>query len=347
MLVATAAAAVLAVAGGVTGWQLTSSGGGTVPAPTVTLSAYRVVYEQTAPNTPTLRDVREVKRPFDGRAVMLTADGTLSSGTLTTGDGGYLYVNAAEKGWARVQGGLHRAAGDQNAAPALAFGAAHGLVQVRGHGRVLGRACTWARTGGPAGSPLARPTTANHADMCVDDATGLVLEERWTLDGALVRTRRAVELDLSPRFDASTFTAEPKGPDLLGALASSQGVTAVVELPDSAAAEQHASFDPPAGYHRANLQAETTTTPAGPVGVVVANFVDDAGHLLEFRQGSPGGGDSAVPVTLPGGTRARMVVDLTASRLQWTLANGTHVELEGADPGSLIRWAGRVHVQGK
>jgi hypothetical protein len=79
---------------------------------------------------------------------------------------------------------------------------------------IAGHRCTVLQTKEPiGGSTVEPPTRRNHADACVE-RHGIVLEERWWLDGKLTRIRTAEALDTSPTFAADEFTVtgEPIAP---------------------------------------------------------------------------------------------------------------------------------------
>jgi len=187
------------------------------------LDGYRVVYrvvDAKADARSTATEIVEVRRPYDGRVETRT-DGQTTTGRITSrehfwqlGDDGELRF-----GVLRPPGGPTRDA----SIAALRDAVAAGRAIDGGSDVVLGRRCSWFAYSEPAPKPLSRPTARSRVESCVD-ATGIVLREVWTLDGAPARILEAVEVDarapskkrfLESKDPASTKVTTPKGAELV------------------------------------------------------------------------------------------------------------------------------------
>ena len=324
----------VAVGGVLVGLTLTGGGTGTLAAVTEP-AAYHVAYDVLTPGAATHREVRDVQRPYDGRTLSYDVNGKPMQGSLTTRTGSYLWVNGA---WAHITDGAHRAAGDESPVPALRGAVAHGLARVRGTASVLGRRCTVVRTRNPVGSAVQAPTSTDHADLCLDKATGIILREVWTLRGKLVQTRVAVELSTATPSPA-TFDPLPAGPDLGAQYSAQPGVPHDTVLPVGHLPALPVTFQPPAGYHLDTADLENVVATSGaPQSVVVEHYVGPDQDLLDVEVGDVSATGATVPLRLADGRTARMAYDLTASQLLLDVG-GAHVMLVGTDPALLARAA--------
>lgn len=312
-------------------------------------SAYRIVYRVTEPGSPTTLDVRDISRPFEGRELTTSLKGAIQTGVVSNDSAAYLFVSSPKPHWAELQGGTNRATGDQFPVPALQEATRHGLARVLGAGRVLGRRCTEVRTGAPIGSAMTAPSKSEYTDMCIDNSTGLILQEIWVLDSKFVRERQAVQLDLSPHFSPSTFSVDSTGPAVP---AGQDGSTMASPLDASGIAQLPAWVATPAGFHLDGVLAQTEYEDPGdtgtttPVTQVVAHFVDGP-DLIDLLQGNiapaPSGG---IPVTLAHGRKGVLTLDMSSSYVDVHVGtDAVDVRVEGPDIAQLLQVAGTIQVR--
>lgn len=332
------AAAVVVLGAGVAGGLLARSSPDVALPLAVAPAAYHVEYTVTAPGAPMHRDVRDVVRPYDGRTLQLDASGQPTQGSLTNDSGSFLLLHGK---WSRVTTGVRRAAGDEAALPALRAAVGRGLASARGTATVLGRRCTVVRTGKPVGSPIVAPSARDHADLCLDDQTGIILREVWTLRGRVAQTRTAVAFSTTAPAP-NTFVATPAGEDLGVTMAGQSGVPHDTALPTSHLPALPVSFRPPAGYRLDAATLENTVAPSsGPQSVVIEHYVGPHGDLLDVEVGDVAPSGPGVPVSLPSGRSGQLTYDMTASQLVVAVGSA-HVMLQGGDPELLVHAAAGI-----
>ncbi len=157
---------------------------------------------------------------------------------------------------ARVPG---PAIGDQALAVVLDEAAAAGLAE-RGAGmdEVLGRPCTLFEIVEPGATVLVPASDRSRDEICVDH-DGLVLRERWRLNGALVLSREAIEVETNPSRE------------LVDAALSSEATddTTNLQAPRARKVSSIHAFlrEPPlpAGFQLEGRYQTGVVTPAGPV----------------------------------------------------------------------------------
>ncbi len=172
-------------------------------------SAYRITYgvESGPPDDRTLStDVVSVRRPFGSR--LETWNGGSTEGepdSVQVGELGVLSFDSADSEALIVARPPGPGPSDSRLDATLAAALDAGLVERREVREVLGRRCQVHRSGAPLSAGAFAPATPDeHADTCVD-AAGLVLEERYVIDGEPVLRRIASELELDPELTASDF----------------------------------------------------------------------------------------------------------------------------------------------
>ncbi|MHB1445514.1 MAG: hypothetical protein ACYCTI_05035 [Acidimicrobiales bacterium] len=327
--------------------QLGSPPNGGVPVPPP-LKAYSLTYRITEPDTPTQIEKKLIQRPFYGSDITYSSSGKVFSGAVTGPSGAYIFESSPHPHWGLLETGTFRATGDDQAAPALALAVQHGLARVIGSARVLGRPCTVVRTNGPVGATVAAPTASDYTDICLDDATGQVLDEVWVLYGKLVRQRLATAFDTHPRIAAGAFTVASSGPAVP---AGTSGSMVVVSLKASDIARLPVLAAPPPGFHLAGVQAQVTdqsapgaaSTPA-PATMIVAHYVDGA-NLIDLDQGSVSPAPSgSLRIALPGHRYGSLTIDLVASYIDLSIG-GQPVRLEGPNLHLLLELAARLRLQ--
>jgi hypothetical protein len=182
------------------------------------------------------------------------------------------------------------AGGDLRFDAALEALVQQGAFERRERRQVLGRDCQVYRTGEPVGTGrLVKPADREYADECID-ATGLLLEEVWVLDGAPIRRKLAVAFDGRPRLDADAFAIEA------APLPLEQRGAAVIEL--TADSRPPATFwelgAAPTGFsHRGRYRVVSAMPGAAPGTAALATdsvvdvFVDGPALLLIEQGASP------------------------------------------------------------
>lgn len=336
------AAALVAVGGAVAGvvlaWPSDNAHLGAVVEP----GGYHVVYRITSPGAGARQEARDVRRPYDGRTMTSDANGQPIQGSLTNEQGSFLLEQGK---WDKVTDGLHRAAGDESAVPALRAAVSHRLARVTGYSTVLGRRCTVVRTRNPAGATVAAPTKSDHTDLCLDQRTGVILREAWTLKGKLAQLRVAIDFTTTPP-SANLFAAAPGGPDLGVEYAGQPGVPHDTPLPIDKIPPLPVRVTPTGGYQLNGALLENVVSPNGdPLSTIVQHFVNGSGDLVDVKIGDASATGTSYPVSLPGGRTGHVTYDLTASQLVLSVA-GRNVLLEGTDPQLLIRASAWVQPTG-
>ncbi|HVM53701.1 MAG TPA: hypothetical protein VM262_10935 [Acidimicrobiales bacterium] len=262
------------------------------------LASYRVVYrvEGFGPSGSVVdTEVREVRRPFDARAESragpppgqeLTSVSVWSFGV--TEIGGVEQERATLLGEPVLPNGEVGVTADLE--EALDAGV---LVYRREREQIAGHRCHRFRTGGPVDVvQLTRPTSANFADLCIDDA-GLVLGESWVVAGELFRRRTAVEVDLDIDLDDRRF--EPVG--VAPRFGSGGGLIGQVTTDSQFPGVDHWALPtPPAGFE---LRGRFSWTP--PAGGESAGLTGDHSPIVTGLSDVYESGPAAV-IVVNGGT---------------------------------------------
>ncbi|HVF33074.1 MAG TPA: hypothetical protein VM933_08560 [Acidimicrobiales bacterium] len=314
---------------------------------------YRVLYrveDRAGGGQRVFWEERTVARPFTGRTV--TSDErppplVNARGNLTTHD---RVFSIGEEGLREVSARVPGVSGsDQALAEVLDEAVIRGLARRIGAKRVAGRPCRVFRVAEPPVGPLQPIRPGNFADECIA-RDGLLLWERWTIDGRVVRVREAVELDLSL----------PGGgrPDALstgGALGPVAGVAA----PRRVRGEPVPTFlaDPPApkGFRSAGttdlvvpLTLANPDAPADAVLYASRSWVFVRGPDVISVEAASGGlgwseSDPSSPVGLDGLGEARSVLGVDGSELRVDLGERGWVRIRGTvDPDRLADYADGV-----
>jgi len=326
--------------------QLGGAPAGRVPVPPP-LKSYSITYRLTEPNTPTQTEKRLIQRPFYGSDLTYSSTGQLSSGAVTGPSGAYIFESSPQPHWGLLETGTFRATGDDQAAPALALAAQHGLARVIGSAPILGRACTVVRTNGPVGDTVAAPTASDYTDIYLDDATGQVLNEVWVLNGELVRQRRATAFDPDPHVGTGAFAVPSSGPAVpIG----TSGSTVVVNLTTSDVSHLPVVARPPPGFHLDGTQAQVTdesqpgAASVAPATTIYAHFVDGP-NLIDLEEGTVNPGPpGSIRIALPGHRSGSLTIDLVTSYIDLSF-DGQPIRLEGPNLHFLLELAARLRFQ--
>jgi hypothetical protein len=113
-----------------------------------------------------------------------------------------------------------------------------------------------------------------HVDWCID-GDGLLLSERWTLNGALLRRTTATAVDLDPPDDSAFAPPEGLAVEPSPAGAATRQALALDELPDVGDLGYWEAGDPPLGFeHDSRARVVTASALTGVPDVQDIAFVD-------------------------------------------------------------------------
>jgi hypothetical protein len=171
-------------------------------------AAFRVVYrvdDRAGPEARSQTDVVLVRRPFEAR--IEHRDGPPPGGPLLSGSlmDPRSTSSLAADGSATLRS--DRAPGPllgSFALSALQDGVLAGVAESLGNGSVAGQPCSRFAYRLSGTEPLARPTEVERVEVCVT-ADSILLSETVRLEGRVVRSAEAVEIDRSPAIPAGAF----------------------------------------------------------------------------------------------------------------------------------------------
>jgi hypothetical protein len=318
--------------------------------PPPALAGYQITYEVDVDLDPPERSRRMVaaRRPFAGRDVA-HAEGAVTEETGLVVAGGHLYRLEPQRALDLGPFVPGAPPGDLHVAAQLEALARMGFAEERGAGRVAGRGCRVWRLGQPATDPFRRPTAAEYTDVCFD-ADGLVLEERWHLDGRRLRSLRALTVSrTAPAGEDLSVGDRPVVP---------QPLVEVTELPVGQAPRTGSRYwtapDPPWGF-QLRQRLRVAPRPGAPVSpgagamhvdvfALGADFV-----LVEHRERSaarPAEGAAAEPVDagrLGGGW---LWLTPQGPEVRVGAGSGAVVVRGSIDPDRLVVFARRLRAVG-
>ncbi|MCU1463031.1 MAG: hypothetical protein JWO37_3106 [Acidimicrobiales bacterium] len=278
-------------------------------------------------------DHHVVDRPFRS-LYTTTRDGKQVTGSIVN-EKGLWFLQPPQ--WQLITPGGAPAGDDPQPTLALRAGIAKHFAKVTGKRTIIGRACTMVRSGGALGETMKKPTARNHTDLCVD-GNDLILDYRWTLDGKLVQTMRAVNVDLHPDVSDATFTPSPVN-------ASPSPVTATA-LTDDIRSKLDPKFTPPPGvtYAEGWVRIEQGGQTPAPRITTSELYRDRNGEVIEVRSGPSDSGPTGFEVRLSNGRLASLDLNIDHSTVTVTVGNQA-VRLVGRDPDELVRLAASVVFQ--
>ena len=306
------------------------------PFPEDTPGAYRITYDVVENQLPRTETVT-VRRPYES-LVRSERDGQLLSGSATSRSRLWTYLPERD-GWLVLQPELHRASYDQRPLRAMAMAISLGRAEETGTGSFAGTACRVFLTGQPLGTGgIAAPTEAESTELCID-ARGLVLHERWTIEGSVVVERTATSVEIDPPIDPAMFDPGPVVDDA----EEFEAVLSTIAVPadEETLARLTTDLDPPPeGYvlDGTVLRAGDPNQAASISEIV--RFFSDGTDLLEVAEVTAAAGAS-----LDHGGAVRLDVDgpetwfwpdFRASAVRVRLTDTTYLELRGTDPAQLI-----------
>lgn len=297
---------------------------------------YRIVYD-IVENALERQEAWTVQRPFES-LVVATRGEVVVSGSATSRTDLYTYLMDRD-GWFSIQPELHRAAFDQRPLAVMATMIELGFAEAAGSDEYAGRACSVFVTGAPLTSASVSAPGDERTEACIDDR-GLLLYERWEIDGSVISERTAVSVEIDPAIDPAVFDPEPvvaDAPELDALLAN-----IAVEADEETLADLRTDLAVPEGYalEGAVFRASVSESGAGNAAETV-RFYSDGTDLIELAEVSVGGvaeldGGGALPVEIDGFDEVWFDPDFRVSALRARLTDTSFVELRGADPSRLV-----------
>lgn len=308
------------------------------PYPETVPGSYRIVYDVVENTLPRVETIT-VRRPYES-LVVSTRNDVVISGTATSRSRLWTYL-ADRKGWLVLQPELHRAAFDSRPLAAMATMVAMGRAAERGTGEYVGRPCRVFVTGEPLSNVGAVPASGSQStEACIDDS-GLVLHERWEIDGNVVSERTATSVEVDPPIDDALFDPTPvieDSPELEVLLGSS----IAVEADDETLASLRTDIALPESYTLDATVFRSSNTDTGATGAAeTVRFYSDGPDLIELAEVTVGGpaeldGGGAKPLEIEGFEEVWFDADFRVSVIRARLTESSFVEIRGADPGQLV-----------
>ncbi len=300
-------------------------------------AAYRIVYE-VAENALERQETWTVRRPYES-LVSGMRDAIAIDGTATSVSKLYRFIPDRD-GWFVIQPERHRAAFDQRPLAVMATMIELGVASLAGAGEYAGRPCTVFATGSPLSSGSVAPPDDERTEVCIDDQ-GLVLHERWEIDGNVISERTATSVEIDPAIDPAMFDPTPlveDSPELEVLLGSSIAVEADEETLESLRTD----IALPASYRLDATVFRASSTDAGATGAAeTVRFYSDGPDLIELAEVTVGGpaeldGGGARPIEIEGFEEVWFDPDFRVSAIRARLTESSFVEIRGADPAQLL-----------
>jgi len=305
---------------------------------------FAVTYRVKAGATVTT-DVLRVQRPFGSH--LTTYEGDSTDGRVLSQRASGLGVLATSSGraWGRLVVPPAMATADLRPDATLAAAVDSGLVADLGAASIGGRPCRrYATATSVAAGTLEAPHSGERAEVCID-AVGILLEERWELEGEEVRSKRAVALFLDYKHDDDDLSVPP-GETLTGSgdLRQVADDTPVPFATSATVGEVPEGFDHLGRYAVVppdlSVREPNTTNPAGPGVATITDVWTRGADVLIVDQGASTGRDPfpptdvGAPVDLmaPGLQSAILVLDLRSSEVRVRLADGGFVRVAATLP---------------
>ncbi len=307
------------------------------PFPEDAPDSYRIVYD-IEENAVERQERWTVRRPYESLIEGLRDD-VLVSGSATSRTGLSTYVSDRD-GWFPVQPELHRASFDQRPLAAMATMVALGFADMAGDAEYAGTACTVFLTGPPvSGESLGPASDSEQTETCID-GRGLVLHERWEINGRLVSERTASSVEIDPAVPAEAFDPRPRitdAPELATLLAS-----VAVPADEETVAGLRTDVAFPADYELDGAVFRANTSDASAIGATeTVRFYSDGADLVEVAEVTVSGpaelgGNGALPLTLEGFEEVKFLPGFRVSVIRARLNDTSFVEIRGTDPGLLV-----------
>lgn len=300
-----------------------------------TPTAYRITYdvvENQLPRTETIT----VRRPYES-LVRSERDGRLLSGSATSRSRLWTYL-ADREGWLAVQPQLHRAGSDHRPLRAMATAISLGRAEERGTATFAGADCRVFVTGQPLGTTgIVAPTDAESTELCIDDR-GLVLHERWTIEGSVVVERTATSVEIDPAIDPAAFDPSPEVEDA----EEFEAILSTIAVPadEETIALLETDIEPPPGFVLDGTILRAGNPERGPSSSEIVRLWSNGTDLIEVAEvtsveGVSLGHGGAVPLDMDG-PETWFVPDFRASAVRVRLSDTSFVEIRGTDPAQLV-----------
>lgn len=296
--------------------------------------SYRITYE-IVENELARTETVTVRRPYES-LVRSERDGETVSGTATSRARLWTYLTDRE-GWLVLQPELHRAAFDQRPLTAMAMAISLGRAEEAGTDTYLGRSCRVFVTGQPLGSSgITAPSDAESTELCIDDE-GLVLHERWQIEGSTVVERTATSVETGIEVDTAAFDPTPVVEDA----EEFEAVLSTIAVPadEETLALLQTDIVPPDGFVLDGTVLRAGAPDRGGATEIV-RFYSNGSELIEVAEiiapaGAQLDGGGAVQVEIDG-PETWFFPDFRASAVRSRLSETNFVEIRGTDPAQLI-----------
>lgn len=297
-------------------------------------ASYRITYD-IVENELARTETVTVRRPYES-LVRSERDGETVSGSATSRARLWTYLTDRE-GWLVLQPELHRAAFDQRPLTAMAMAISLGRAEEAGTGTFLGRSCRVFVTGQPLGSSgITAPSDAESTELCIDD-DGLVLHERWQIEGSTVVERTATSVQTGIEVDVADFDPTPVVEDAEDFAAVMS--TIAVPADEETLALLQTDIVPPDGFVLDGTVLRAGAPDRGGATEIV-RFYSNGTELIEVAEiiapaGAQLDGGGAVQVDIDG-PETWFFPDFRASAVRSRLSETSFVEIRGTDPAQLV-----------
>ncbi|MDA8186236.1 MAG: hypothetical protein M0035_17740 [Actinomycetota bacterium] len=266
------------------------------------------------------------------------APGGIEGGTLTNSSGLWTWRIAKGPGWALTEGGLHPAAEALLPVATLDLAIRHLDAGILGTSRVAGHRCNLVETGNPPGEPLSPPSSRSSVTLCIS-RSGVVLSERWTLNGKLAESKTAVYFDPAPKLTAAAFAAKPRAQ---GAPPPAVGTIALTKSARRKLTPELAPFD---GLRYAGGWVHATSTPGTASFGTEELYASRSGtRMIEVRYQGYRSTPPGIPVRAAGGRTGYLQLNMLLDSLTLPAGPSSSVVLESTSPALLeqaalhLRW---------
>ena len=300
---------------------------------------HEITYRVTFADDTVVEETVAISRPF--RSTIRSDD------TGRVSDAGVLATAGGDGQWLEIEVPIAPASGDSRIDAVLDAAIASGHVEPGAERRIAGTTCREHRFGGPVSAGELTPVGAvpgEHADVCITDG-GLVLRERWVVDGEVRRVREAVSVAVGP-LDGSRFAVPSDARSL--PFERGGGSTQPVADDHDAGFAEHWAIDVPARFDHVGRWVVAPPSPRslepgevrGPEVALVSDAWVRGADLLVLDQGATMPG-----VSLPWDDRpvmerrdlgragtAQVAWDLRASEVRVVRPDGGFIRIAGTLP---------------
>ncbi|MCL4422451.1 MAG: hypothetical protein M1115_04665 [Actinobacteria bacterium] len=303
------------------------------------LKSYEVTYKTVYPGAPEVIEEDLVDEPFKG--IYLVKRGRRIEGGYLSNDQGLWSWSLTGKapGWSPIQAGLVPATQALQPVPTLNLAISRNEAAIVGQSTVLGHHCTIVETGAPPGDPVTAPTPGNYASYCISKS-GIVLYQRWMLQGKVAQTKTAISYTTHPHISPSTFAALPRASE------SSSPAVKAVALSATARSKMWPKLRPFDGLYYVGGWVREVSGPSPALVSTDELFASQRGpRLIEVKYEGYRSTPPGISVGAGRGHSGSLQLELMLDQL--TIATGpqSSVVLEGTDPNLLEKAA--LHLSWK